>query len=157
MPYFVDTVPTVGAPAEIHTEQKNQLGLVARANDGNEYIYLRGVASLANTDVVVFDEAGQTARLANTSVGPIAVATAAANATSFAWFGRNGQFPAAVDTAVTDNGKLYIAQNAGGGQVNATATTGAQVIGAVARSTATANVATVQVQNAFVGVADAIV
>lgn len=155
MSYFVDTVPTIGAPGEIHTTQKNQLGLVARANDGNLYKYLKGTGSTANTDFVVFDEAGQTARFANTSIGRPAVATAAANATSFAWYGYVGSFPAAAHTAVTDNSKVYASD--GAGQCNSTAVTGQQVVGAVWRSTATANVAVVQLnEGAFVGVADAV-
>jgi hypothetical protein len=157
MPYFTDTFGVVGAPGEIHTTQKNQLGLVARANDGNMYAYFRGVASLANTEFCVFDEAGQTARLANTSIGRPAIATAAVNATSFGWFGVTGSFPAATSANTTDNGPVYIALNAGGGQANSTVTTAKQIIGAAWRSTAVSNVATVQLfAGAFVGVADAI-
>lgn len=55
-----------------------------------EFIFLRGVASLAAGDIVTWDSTGQTTRAGTASRGQIAVAAAAVPAGSFGWFQRSG-------------------------------------------------------------------
>jgi hypothetical protein len=77
---------SIGGPGDVHDSALNKLGTRRFDNDGNEYIYLEGVASTAATDFVTFTDAHKTARAVADAVGRVAVATAAVGATKFGWY-----------------------------------------------------------------------
>jgi len=84
-------------------------------HNGNEYIYLAGVASCAAGSWVTFNQADHsTALLAANAIGPVAVAVGACTASYAGWFQIYG---------ACSNGKC-LTQMADNGQVWATATAG---------------------------------
>lgn len=124
-----------GNTAQIDETQK--LPLMSRGidRDGNEYIYLQGVALTVAGDWVTFDEAGITTRSAASAVGPVAVAQAAVLANQFGWYQIYGRCAVAnTSAAVADNAKLFLTATAGA--VDDTSVAGDQVVGAIARSAA---------------------
>ena len=112
--------------------------------DGNEYIYLKGVASTAVGSWVTYDEAGATTLIAANAIGPVAVAKAAIGADEYGWYqivGKNTDALAA--GAVADNAALYISSTAG--KVDDAVVAGDCIVGAVSRaSIAAAGALTVQ-------------
>lgn len=99
MAIFID--PAIGASSDVHTVQQNAIGMVARATDGSEWVYLKGVASTVAGSWVTFDEAGVTALLATNAKGPVAVAGAANVANTFGWYCRRA--PAGVSARIAAN------------------------------------------------------
>lgn len=72
---------------DIHTTKRFRLGTRKRDIEGNEYIYLKGVGSTVAGDVVAFDENYETTRLLQATIGRVAVAKAAVDATTeFGWY-----------------------------------------------------------------------
>jgi hypothetical protein len=76
----------VGAPGEVHTVAKNPVLTRAFDVNGNEFIYLKGVANTDAYEAVVYDEAGATILTVTTSVGPVAISTAATVASTWGWY-----------------------------------------------------------------------
>lgn len=70
----------------VDTTPQHQLGTIASDVNGNEYIYLTGVASTVVGDWVSYDEAYLTTRVAANGVGPLAVAMAATVASTYGWY-----------------------------------------------------------------------
>ena len=142
----------VGPLTRIDDEALNPLGTRRIEQDGKEYIYLQGAASVVATDWVTYDEAFLAARLAAAAVGPVAVALAAVVANKFGWFQIAGAVSANSVDDNADNGKVFA--TASGGRTDDTAVAGDQVINAIYRSVAASNVATVQLSYPFIGVTD---
>lgn len=153
----VGPIPVVGAPGDIHDAQKNPLGMEAYFYDKDnnvvkKYVYLKGVANTIAGSWVSYDEAGVTTGIdtdvAASLVGPVAVASAAIVANKFGWYGRSGSFSAGAAT-VADNGFVYatstvfICDDAAVGS--------AQIMGAVWRSTDSSSLATVQINDPWIG------
>lgn len=153
MAYCVDSSPGVGDHNEVHTTQQNALGAVRKFSDGNTYIYLKGVTSCVDGDVVVFQPGVWTAVRAATGVkGSVAIAQAAVDAaTEYGWFLYIGSDTITVRTATTSNTALFIGGVAG--FVSSTAVKGDQVFNMWIRNPAAADggSAQVQVDRAFVG------
>lgn len=147
--------PIIGAQPidETSTTQNHPLGQVVRAEEyseydktgagvvtfsygGGEYIYLKGVASTAKGDLVVYDQkAGTTTRTVAASVGRIAVAMSANVANQYGWYQISGS--AIVSTASAGTGaanpNLVVSATAGQATVastGATAILGAKCMGA---------------------------
>lgn len=78
----------VGNTTDIHDSALNPIGTRAQDAAGNEYIYLKGVASVVAGSWVTFDEAGATTLLAANAKGPVAFAMAAVVANKYGWFCR---------------------------------------------------------------------
>ena len=159
MAYCVDPSPAVGEHNEVHTTQKNPLLAERLFSNGHTYIYLKGVASTIAGSWVAYDEAGVTTGLdsdVTASINsPVAIATAAVDATTkFGWYGVQGSFPAGAGT-VADNGKVYATATVF--ICDDAAVTGNQVHGAQWRSTDSAGLATAQIDHPFIGVTDAII
>lgn len=126
----------------VDSSEVTALGTRAVDADGNEYIYLKGVADVAANDWVSYDESHQVARLAANAVGRVAVAKAAVVADKYGWFQIFGTTSAATDAVATDKA-VYI--DATVGRVDDAAVTGDLVVGAWTRSTdSSTNVATVE-------------
>jgi hypothetical protein len=73
-----------GKSDTIYTDLSTSFKLGTRAWDdqGNEYVFIKGVSSGAANDVVVIDEDYGTTRLAPDEVGPVGVLDAAIDATT---------------------------------------------------------------------------
>lgn len=132
---------------DIDTSKKHRLGTRKRDVAGNEYIYLKGVASLVAEDWVVFDEAHVTTRTVANVKGRVAIAQAAVDATtSFGWFGIYGSFAGDVATGA-DNAKVWVSATAGRVDNSDVATD--LVTGAIQRSATASNSATFELNYPF--------
>lgn len=124
---------------QIHTTKKFRLGTKKVDIAGNVYIYMKGVASLAARDAVVFDEGFVTARLStSTAVAqPVAIAmTANTASTSFSWFQIYGVGAGtSVGTTAADT---YLQSTATAGQLDDTTTAGKTIVGMTAAAAGTA-------------------
>jgi len=128
--------------------------LLTRAfdEDGNEYIYLAGVASTAAGSWVTFDEAGLTALLAADAIGPVAVATVAnTSASTYAWYCIYGQCEATLAASCANNAKL--GRETSDGLAGDGFASGDAISGAVSRDSTT-SAATVTVQLCYPSVND---
>ncbi len=137
---------------QVHAVKKVRLGTRKKDLAGNEYIYLTGVANTAAGSWVAYDELGITQLLdqdvADSVIGPVAVASAATVASTFGWYMIFGKATATAET-VADGAKVF--PHATAGSADDTGTAGAQIIGAKWRSANAAGVATVQLNYPWVG------
>lgn len=119
-----------------------QVGSRARDVDGNEYVYLKGVASTAEGSWVSFDEEGATTLLTADAVGRVGVAMAAIVADKYGWYQVYGKNTVAkTDTVAADNAAYIDGTN---GRVDDAGVAGDMVFGAIIRSSDDSNVATVE-------------
>lgn len=123
---------SVGAITDVHDAAENPLGTRRFDEDGNEDIYLKGVAACAQGSVVTFDEAHLTTLAVANAVGRVAVAHAAVVADKYGWFRIYGKVAAKVLAAFADNGKVYLTATAG--SVDDAVVIGDLVVGAIGRS-----------------------
>jgi hypothetical protein len=148
MPLIGYPSASVGEVDEVHSTQKNPLGMRQFDEDGNEFIYLQGVASCEAGSWVSFDEAHVTTLLVANAVGRVAVAKAAVVASSYGWFQIYGKNTAAkVLAGFADNGKIFSTATAG--SVDDAAVAGDLVVGAIGRSAISGGVATVELNYPF--------
>lgn len=132
----------------VHDSAKHKLGTRAWDEDGNEYIYLQGVASVGAGSWVSFDEALATLLLTANAVGRVAIAMAAVVASKYGWFQIYGKNTVAkTDTIVADKG-LYI--DGTDGRADDAGVAGDLIHGAISRSADTSNVATVEINYPYV-------
>jgi hypothetical protein len=132
--------------------QRNQLGARVLDDNGNEYIYLKGVASLAAGDWVVYN--GTTAsspficvRAVSTPlIGAMAVAMAAVLANSWGWFQIFGLTPTTTNIATASTDGLQLYQSATVGRATSTQAATKCIFGAVAVGNAASNAGTAFVQ-----------
>jgi hypothetical protein len=138
MAHFVSVPPVCGRPAEVHTVAQNALMTYATDDSGRLGVYLQGVGSVVAGDAVTYDEAGVTTLLAANAIGPVAIATAAVDATT-----EYGWFVVSAPKGVTVNGVASSADNVGVGRETTNGKlgdgrgAGDQIQGAVARSATT--------------------
>lgn len=92
---------------------------------GNEYIFLKGVASTVAGDPVIFNTAGETTRLAGTGVGAVAIAMAATVADTWGWY----QIYGSGSAKVVATGGVRVYGSTVTGQLTATVVTGALIHG----------------------------
>ncbi len=138
--YCIDSKPAAGVPGEVHTTQQNSLGATREFSvDGvpMTYIYLSGLTSTAAGEWVAFDPGTYaTTRLATTSKGSCAIASAAVDAaTKWGWYGFAGSFAAFNLSATLSNNYVFASGTAGAG--TSAVTKNAQVKKAVTRGTIT--------------------
>lgn len=148
MPQLYSPSPAFdGNTANVDTVLKNALGTRGIDADGNEYIYLQGVASVAVGTPVTYDENYLSTLLAANAVGPVAVAMAAVVAASYGWFLVRGSGSAVFAGAAVADAALYAAAAAFDDAVVA----GDIVVGGkVAATVAGAGLGTVQIVYPFV-------
>lgn len=128
----------------VHASKRFRLLTRKRDIAGNDYVYLKGVASTAVGDAVVYDEAGVTARLStSTAVAqPVAIAMAAnILATTFSWYQIYGLCPV-VNCAATVAADAYLQSTGTAGQVDDTTTAAKSIVGATSASAGASNVLT---------------
>jgi hypothetical protein len=138
----------VGNPTTVYTTEIVPLGTTAVDNDGNEYIFLEGVADVVAGDWVTYDGDYLAARLAANAVGQVAIFLAAVVASSYGWACRKGRFAGANADAVAANTALYI--DATAGRVDDDVVAGDLVANAFAAAAAAANKVTVDINYPFV-------
>jgi len=124
-----------GDTSVVDSSAQHKVRTRAMDTDGNEYIYLKGVANTIQYSPVVYDEAGLTVLAdsqgtAPANAGPIAVAQAAIVADKYGWYMINGStYMTSGDVA--DDGQIYLTTTAG--TVDDADVAKALVIGAWAR------------------------
>lgn len=117
----------------VDATRKYRLGTRIKDSAGNEYIYLKGVASTVAGSWVSFDEAHISTLLAADAVGRVGVANAAVNATTkYGWYQIYGKATGKALAAFADNGKIFATATAG--SVDDAVVTGDLVVGAIGRS-----------------------
>ena len=127
----------------VHATKRFRLGTKKADTAGNVYIYLKGVASLAAGDAVVFDENFASARLStSTAVAqPVAVALAAnTSSTNFSWFQIYGN--ATVNCAATVAADAYLQSSGTAGQVDDLTAAGKTIVGMTSTTAGASNVLT---------------
>src|SRR5687767_73275 len=149
MAFAVDSSPAAGLTGEAHATQLNPLGAVRLFSDGNHYIYLKGVASTAANDWVVFDETYQTTRMVATSAGPAALASAATIASTFGWYLYVGSGTAYVLSAAVSAATLFA--NAQAGAAATAVVHNKAILNARTTAVAASNAAAVQINRPWVG------
>lgn len=103
---------------DVDTAKKFTLGSTTVTKDGNEYIYLAGCSSTVAGYIVTYDEDYATSLVdtdtAATEIGPIAVALASVNSTSYyGWYQIRGEAEIYPAEDITDNVRLYSSATAG--------------------------------------------
>lgn len=121
------------------TTQRHPLGMRAKFIDPTygeiEAIYLKGVASTAAGDLVVYDpKNATTTRTVAASRGPIAVALAANVALQFGWYAIQGVVPVSTTAAGTGAANALLQVTATPGQGTVSGTAGVKIDGAVCKS-----------------------
>lgn len=118
------------------------LGTRAVEQNGNEWIYLRGTASVIAGTWVTFDENFTTTRSATNAVGPHAVAGTAHTASTYGWFQIRGvNTQAQVTQAVSADVALYLHDAAG--MVDDADAAGELIEGAFSRAASSGSAVTV--------------
>lgn len=151
------TLPTgttlvAGAPSVLTSDQITTVSTSAvytvgsRAKDaaGNEYIFLKGVASVVAGSWVSFSHLFETALLTTTSVGAVAVATAAVVASRWGWFQIYGAGSGIIGNEVS--GDLALFASSVTGSVDDLVVTGDLIKGAYSRSASAVTGASITVQ-----------
>lgn len=118
MPYSLSSI-IIGAQdiALTETVQKHVIGTIIRGTDPvygeGEFIYLKGAASTAVGDLVVYDQfANTTTRAVAGSRGPAAVSMSANIANQFGWYQIKGAAVVRAGT-VAANGNVYLTATPG--------------------------------------------
>lgn len=121
-----------GNTANVDTVQQSPLGTRGFDKDGNEYIYLRGVASTVAGSIATFNTSFQTALSVTGVRGPVAVACAAILANQFGWYQIFGSGTADYAGAAVAGAKVY---SAGTGKCDDAVVAGDQIDGAFVGAT----------------------
>jgi len=128
-----------GNTTEIDTSARHTVGTRARDPDGNEYIYMQGVASCVLGSWVTYDEDYVTTLLTGTSIGPVAVAMAILDATTeYGWWCIWGECEGDVATAIAA-GDVSVGYETTAGHVGDGHAAGDQIYGCVVRDAISAN------------------
>lgn len=133
----------------IDASKEFPLGTKAWDINGNEYIYLQGVASTAANDCVTFDESHVTTRSTANAQGRVAVAMAAVVASSYGWYQIYGNATCAVAASFADNGSVYLTSTAA--TLDDADVAGDAVVGMVGRSAIASGTATMEMNYPWVG------
>lgn len=141
------------ATGVVDTTAKVPLGTRQRDKSGNEYVYLKGVASTVAGSWVTFDEAGTTALLAANAIGPVAVATAATVANTYGWYCVYGSCSALLAASCADNAK--IGRETTDGYAGDGRAPGDEIYGAISRGSTSGSAALTAVQIYYPFVDDA--
>lgn len=133
----------------VDTVQRHTLGTRAWDPNGNEYIYMQGVANVIVGTVVTFDENFVTAEITANAVGRVAVARAIVDAvTEFGWFQIYGESLVTRADATADNTAAYIDGTAG--RIDDAVVAGDQVHGMMIRSISAANLCITELNYPYV-------
>lgn len=139
---------TYGDTSIVDTSAQLTVGTRAKDVNGNEYIYLAGVASCVAGSWVTIDDNAATLTVANAK-GPVGIAMAAIVASTWGWFQIYGLCTIAkgVSGSIDDNDKLWVTSTPG--VVDDTDVAVDLITGAIARTADTAGVFTAQLNYPF--------
>lgn len=104
---------TVGELTDVDTAARNTVGSRAFDQNGNEYIYLKGVASTVAGSWVTYDELFLTTLLVANGLGAVAIALAAVVAGNWGWYGIFGAHNGLCLASYADNAKVWATSTAG--------------------------------------------
>lgn len=144
---LVDGVPntlTSTQKTTVDTSAVYTVGSKSKDAAGNEYIYLKGVASVVAGSWVSFDEAFETTLLTTTSVGSVGVAMAATVASRWGWFQIYGSGSGVIGNEVSGDVRAYISSVTG--SIDDLMVSGDLIHGAFIRSASAVTGAAVTVQ-----------
>jgi hypothetical protein len=134
--------------AETSAIQNHTLGMTIRAVDTTygeaEFIYLKGVASTAAGDLVVYDsKTGATLRAVTggTTTGPVGVAMSANTASRYGWYALSGSVPVSAATASADT---YAHLSATAGRIDDAASATERIDGMLIKAATSGDFATCQ-------------
>jgi hypothetical protein len=119
MPWTPNSNDLIGQLVEeTSTTQKHALGQRMLLKDPTygvgEFIYLKGVASTALGEWVIYNQDDfSTSRLVANDIGPVAVAMAPVLANQFGWYQISGKAVGKVLTGFVDNANVYATATAG--------------------------------------------
>jgi hypothetical protein len=141
------------------TTQKHDLGFRVRCKDTSsqargfaEFVYLKGVASTAAGDAVVYDTSDNTTvRTVAASHGPVGVAMSANVASQFGWYQTKGLAIVTAGT-VADNGLVYT--TATDGSLDDAQVDSQQILKAKFRVATDTGQAVVELDDAYAGTDD---
>lgn len=148
MPQRQERTVLDGALTDIDSSAKVPVLTRYRADDGKEYIYLKGIGSTIAGSFVTYDEAGVTTLIAANAVGPVAVAVAATVANKYGWYQVFGVCTTASTDTVAADKALYI--DGTSGRADDAVVTGDLIVGAASMTSDTSNIATVFLSYPFV-------
>lgn len=97
----------------VYSRSAIALGTRILDQDGNEYIFMNGVASCVAGSWVTYDEEYVTTLLAANALGPVAVAMAAIVAAKYGWFCIFGAVKACMAASSADNALIGYETTAG--------------------------------------------
>src|SRR5690349_2623605 len=110
MAYIVGPVVVKGNLTDVYTAADNAVGTRVRDNLNNEFIFLKGVASVVAGTAVTYDENFAATRTVTGAKGPVAIAMAAIDATTkWGWFQIYGKGTGDYAGAAVLGAKLYSA------------------------------------------------
>ena len=124
---------------QIDTSALYTVGSRVMDKSGNEYIYLKGVASTLAGSWVTYDEAGITALLAADAKGPVAVAMAAIVANDYGWYQVFGKCSALLAANCADN--ALIGRETADGYAGDGRAAGDEIYGAISRGSTSGSAA----------------
>lgn len=144
--YLCGPVPQAGSPGEVLATEVTPVGTVAFDQFGNEYVFVKGVASGVEGFAVTFDEAGVTTALAANAKGPVAWLTGALVAGTYGWAARKGQKLLALVAANTADNAL-LGRETTDGYIGDGRAAGDEIYGVISRAAvdATAALSAIQV------------
>lgn len=140
---MADPTALPGLLTDVYTSQKAFAIGERYRHGGNEYIFLKGVASTVAGSWVTYDELGVTALLAANAIAPVAIAMAATVANTYGWYLIYGTGSALVATGFADNGNVYATATAG--TADDAVVAGDRVKNAIGRSAISGGKATMQI------------
>lgn len=120
----------------------HNVGDLARDDDGNIYVFGKGVASTAQYSWVSFDEAYQSTLLVANAKGRVGIAQAAIVTNKYGWYLVYGTGSGKVLTGFADNGVVYATATAG--SIDDAAVAGDFIVGAIGRSAISGGLATME-------------
>jgi hypothetical protein len=138
-----------GDTTSVDSTQRHPVGTRAWDVNGNEYVYVAGVASCVAGSWLTLDEDCQATLAVANGKGRVAVAMAALVASTWGWaqvYGKNTIAKAL--TGFADNGNIFLSATAG--SVDDADVAGDAVIGAMGRSALASGVITVELNYPFV-------
>ncbi len=104
---------TTGLLTDVDTVARNIVGSRTFDEVGNEYIYLKGVASTLAGSWVTFDELYLTLLLVANGIGRVAIAQAPTVASTWGWYGIWGAFNGLCLASYVDNAKVWATSTPG--------------------------------------------
>jgi len=121
----------------VDDSQRNELGMLGQDKQGNEYVYLQGIASTVVGSVVLFGNSTAanfyvTALSATGAKGLVAIAMGAIVASKFGWYQIRGLASANFNGAAVAGAKLYSAST---GKCDDAVVAGDQITGGVVADT----------------------